>query len=73
MAAGGKQATTESKSTLAATVTNDAEAGIVYATDVRGSDKVRVAFDVPGRLHSPIRYPLVLIRRDSIKPAARRL
>ena len=61
------------RAALTYVVRGDAEAGIVYATDVRGSDKVRVAFDVPGRLHSPIRYPLVLIRRDSIKPAARRL
>ena len=50
----------------------EAEAGIVYATDVLGSSKVRVALEVDSRLHAPIRYPLVLIRREQQSAAARR-
>lgn len=41
----------------------EAEAGIVYATDAATTDKVRVALQVPAELHTPIRYPLVLVRR----------
>src|SRR4029077_4178716 len=33
----------------------EAEAGIVYATDVIGSAKVRVAVEIDSRLHAPIR------------------
>lgn len=50
----------------------EAEAGIVYATDVIGSSKVRVALEVNSQLHAPIRYPLALIRREQERPSARR-
>ena len=50
----------------------EAEAGIVYATDVIGSSKVRVALEINSRLHAPIRYPLVLIRREQQRPPSRR-
>jgi molybdate transport system substrate-binding protein len=50
----------------------EAEAGIVYATDIIGSSKVRVALEVNPRLHAAIRYPLVLIRREQERPASRR-
>jgi len=50
----------------------EAEAGIVYATDVVGSSKVRVALEVNPRLHAPIRYPLVLIRQEQERASARR-
>jgi molybdate transport system substrate-binding protein len=50
----------------------EAEAGIVYATDVAGSSKVQVALEIDSRLHTPIRYPLALIRMDHERSAARR-
>ena len=50
----------------------EAEAGIVYTTDVIGSSKVRVVLEVDSRLHAPIRYPLVLIRREQERPSAGR-
>ena len=54
-------------------VTGEADAGVVYVTDAKtAGDKVRTAFVVPDDLHQPIRYPLVLVRTDSIKPEARR-
>ncbi len=50
---------------------DEAEAGLVYATDAATTDKVRVALEVPEHLHSPIRYPLVLVRRAGGSEAAR--
>jgi len=50
----------------------EVDAGLVYASDAKGNPKVRVAFQVESRLHTPIRYPLILVRRDAIKPEARR-
>jgi len=50
----------------------EAEAGIVYGTDVLGSSKVEVALGIDSKLHSPIRYPLVLIRVDRERPSAHR-
>jgi molybdate transport system substrate-binding protein len=50
----------------------DADAGIVYATDARKRDKVRVVADIDSQLHEPIRYPLVLVKRTKENPAAER-
>ena len=51
---------------------HEAEAGIVYATDAKSDPKVRVAYLIPADYHSPIRYPLILLAREPIKPSARR-
>jgi molybdate transport system substrate-binding protein len=59
------------RATLAVVERDEADAGIVYATDAATSNKVRTALEVPEDLHAPIRYPLVLLRRNS--PAARAL
>jgi molybdate transport system substrate-binding protein len=61
------------RATLAFVSRGEADAGFVYATDAATSDTVRVALQVPENLHPPIRYPLVLIHRATIKPAARLL
>lgn len=45
------------RATLAYVERGEADAGIVYATDVPG----RAAFLVPEELHPPIRYPLVVL------------
>jgi molybdate transport system substrate-binding protein len=50
----------------------EADAGFVYATDAAGSDKVRVAFEVPERLSGFIRYPLVTLRHQRPNPDAAR-
>ena len=61
------------RAALAYVVKGEVEAGVVYATDARGAgDKVRTAFLVPDDLHKPIRYPLALLRRDSVNPDAKR-
>jgi molybdate transport system substrate-binding protein len=61
------------RATLAYVVRGEADAGVVYATDARGSSAVRVAVRIKEDLHTPIRYPLVLVRREAMKPEARSL
>lgn len=51
----------------------EAEAGLVYATDAAVSSNVRVALEVKPEEHSPIRYTLVLVRRERLHPKARAL
>jgi molybdate transport system substrate-binding protein len=50
--------------------TGAAEAGIVYATDAAASRKVRVACEIDAKLTTPIRYPLVLVKRGQPSKAA---
>lgn len=59
------------RATLAVVARGEAEAGIVYATDVAATDKVRVALQVSEELHTPIRYPAVLLHRADHEPATR--
>jgi molybdate transport system substrate-binding protein len=60
------------RSTLQFVAHGEAEAGLVYRTDALGRSSVRVAVQIDPGLHDPIRYPLVLLRREPIKQAARR-
>lgn len=48
---------------LAYVENGDAQAGFVYATDVRSSNKVRVAAVLDETLHEPIVYPLAVVAR----------
>jgi molybdate transport system substrate-binding protein len=48
----------------------EADAGIVYVTDAAENGKLRPAWTIPAEMHSPIRYPLALVRRPSVKPGA---
>jgi len=50
--------------------TGAAEAGIVYATDAAVSKKIHVAFEIPANLTEPVRYPLVLLKREARNPSA---
>jgi molybdate transport system substrate-binding protein len=61
------------RATLTYVLRGEADAGFVYATDAAARGKVRVAYEVPEQLHQPIRYPLVLVRRELANPAAKRL
>jgi molybdate transport system substrate-binding protein len=61
------------RATLTYVLRGEADAGFVYATDAAAHGKVRIAYEVPEQLHQPIRYPLVLIRRDLPNPAAKHL
>ena len=59
------------RATLAYVVRGEADAGIVYGTDAMAVKDVRVALEIEPALHRPIRYPLVLVKREPIAPAAR--
>lgn len=51
--------------------TGNADAGIVYATDARQSAKVRVAAVAPESSHSPVVYPVAVVRVTHNAAAAR--
>jgi molybdate transport system substrate-binding protein len=51
--------------------TANADAGIVYATDARESSTVRVAAVAPESSHSPVVYPVVVLRSTRDAAAAR--
>ena len=44
---------------------DEADAGIVYATDAKQSDKVRVVAAFPSETHDPIRYPVAVCKDGS--------
>jgi molybdate transport system substrate-binding protein len=48
----------------------EAPLGIVYATDVRGNDRVRVVDTFPAMTHEPITYPAALTTRGDANAAA---
>jgi molybdate transport system substrate-binding protein len=53
--------------------TGAAEVGIVYATDAAITKKVKVVFEVPESLTGPVRYPIVLLKREGGNAAAAKL
>ncbi len=59
------------RAVLSSVETGDADAGIVYSSDAITADRVIVAANVPSRLHSPIVYPIAIIK-SSRNPAAAR-
>jgi molybdate transport system substrate-binding protein len=49
----------------------EVDAGIVYATDIaKTNDKVKVVENIPGNLHSPILYPIAIVKDSKQKTAA---
>ncbi len=50
------------KSVLTAVETGDVDAGIVYITDAKSSDKITIAAIAEEKLHSPIRYPIAILK-----------
>jgi molybdate transport system substrate-binding protein len=59
------------KSVLTAVETGDVEAGIVYLTDAKSSDKVAIAVIADPKLHSPIRYPIAVVKSSKEPNAAK--
>jgi len=52
--------------------TGNVDAGIVYASDAKTSDQVRVAATAPEGSHSPIIYPVAVVRDSQNADAARK-
>lgn len=60
------------KSVLTAVETGDVEAGIVYRTDAIGSDKVTIAATADQTLHTPIVYPIAVLKGSKSPEKARK-
>lgn len=56
---------------LAYVETGNADAGIVYATDVQTSKRVRIVADAPAGSHDPVIYPGAVIGQSTHHDAAR--
>lgn len=59
------------RNVLAAVESGNADAGVVYTTDARISDQVRIVATAPTELHSPIVYPIAVVRASRNPQAAR--
>jgi len=49
----------------------NAQAGLVYATDAKTSDQVKVVQVIPANLYTPIVYPIALVKRSKNQTSAR--
>lgn len=47
------------------------QAGLVYTTDAKTSDKIRVAATAPTNSHQPISYPIAVIKNSKNLAAAK--
>lgn len=59
------------RSVLTAVETGDVDAGIVYITDAKISDRINIVASADSQLHSPIRYPIAVLNSSKSLPAAR--
>ncbi len=59
------------KSVLTTVETGDVDAGIVYITDAKSSDKVTIVAIADRKLHSPIHYPIAVIKSSRSLAGAR--
>lgn len=59
------------RSVLATVETGDVDAGVVYITDAKSSNKVRIVAKAPPKLHAPIVYPIAIVRASPSLAAAR--
>lgn len=59
------------KEVLAWTTSGNAEAGFVYSSDAISSDSAKVIEEIPEYLHSPITYPVAVIKDTKNKDEAK--
>jgi molybdate transport system substrate-binding protein len=59
------------RNVLAAVETGNADAGIVYITDAKISDRIKVVATAANNLHSPIIYPIAVIKASKNPQAAK--
>ncbi len=60
------------KSVLAAVETGDADAGVVYISDARGNHRVIISAIADARLHTPIVYPMAILKSSKSLAAAKK-
>ncbi|WP_197170749.1 molybdate ABC transporter substrate-binding protein [Novipirellula aureliae] len=61
----------DARVTLTYVQRGEAEAGIVYASDVIGATDVEVVYEFDPQSHEAIVYPLLLLKRVAMNPSAR--
>jgi molybdate transport system substrate-binding protein len=61
------------KSVLTTVETGDVDAGVVYITDAKSSDKVTVVAIADQKLYSPIHYPIAIIKSSKSLAGSRQL
>jgi molybdate transport system substrate-binding protein len=61
------------RSALSFVERGEAEAGIVYSTDVHSASRLAIVYEFDASLHDEIVYVLVLLKHGSGRPAAREL
>jgi molybdate transport system substrate-binding protein len=59
------------KSVLTTVETGDVDAGIVYITDAKSSNKITIVATATEQLHSPIRYPIAVLKSSKSIAGAR--
>jgi molybdate transport system substrate-binding protein len=59
------------RNVLAAVESGNADAGIVYSTDAKISDRVKVVELISANLHSPIVYPIAVLKHSKSVQAAK--
>jgi molybdate transport system substrate-binding protein len=59
------------KSVLTTVETGNVDAGIVYITDAKSSDKIRIAATANQKLHSPIHYPIAVLKSSKFLAGSR--
>jgi molybdate transport system substrate-binding protein len=60
------------RAVLASVETGDADAGIVYISDAQSSNKVAIAAIAEPQLHSPIIYPIAILKSSKSIAAAKK-
>ncbi|WP_223257304.1 molybdate ABC transporter substrate-binding protein [Phormidesmis priestleyi] len=60
------------KSVLTAVETGDVDAGIVYITDAKSSDQITIAATADQKLHSPILYPIAVLKSSKSIDSSKR-
>lgn len=59
------------RNVLAAVESGNADAGVVYATDAKISNQVKVVETAAANLHSPVVYPMAVLKNSKNVPAAK--
>ncbi len=59
------------RNVLSTVESGNADAGVVYVTDAKISDRVKQVAVAPTNLHTPILYPIAVIRASRKQQAAR--